>query len=1645
VQFGSIPGRLAISSLAAGIVWLSAAGVGTAQQTLLQFDTSSLTGTSGSASATTTATGVATGSVLLRGTGLTAGSITGGLNSSQWASGTASLAAAMANGKFYTFTIAPEANYSLSFSTVTGTTQRSAAGPNQSQWAYGIDGFAGLGDVFETGTSATSSSRNLSDTNVTAATEFRVASWFTTGTGAGGGTLRIITPTLSGSATLRSATTLTWDGGRGSGNWDAYDGYAANQSNWNLNNIPLSSGDSLTFAGSTQTTTNNTMAGLSIDSILFASGAASFTNTGNALTLTGSITNSSSNLQTISHALTLAGGGRTIDTASGGITIGGALSGEGGLTKQGSHQLTLTAGNAYSGVTTISSGTLRIGAGGTSGSITGDITNNASLVFDRSDAIAYSGAISGNGTLTKAGANSLTLSGNSSGYTGSTTVSAGRLVATGTLGGSVTVSSGATLAGAGAVGAVTIGSGGILSPGTSPGTLTVESLTWQGGGFYDWELYDATAAAGTGYDTISSSGALTINATSGSPFTIRLLTLSGTNPDTPGNALNFNTAVSSTFTLGSFGSIAGFSADKFSFDRTGFANTAGGSFSLITTGATDNILSLVYTAPVITAYDYTGGTGDWSMAGNWLNAAGPTGSGTAAIIVSGTAGGTSTNDLAAGDFSTAKGFTFAVGAGSYTVAGNALTIGIEGLGILNESSNAQTMALDLTLANPLTIDAASGSLTISGAIATAGNALMVDGAQNVSLAAVSGTGSLVKLGLGQTTLTGTVGAANVTVSGGTLLLGGANRLADSAGVTVNGGTLDVQGHADTVGSLTLTSGSVAGSGGTLTATTYTLSGGGVGANLGGGTLTVTGNATLAGTAGVASVNLDGGALALGTGGRFTAAPVVTGSGGAALTLGGNEAIGSLAGAVNIALGTGTLTIGSADTSTTYSGTISGAGGLVKVGTGSLTLSGTTTATGGWTISGGGLIGTTASLVGNIANSGTVTFSQDSDGTYAGTLSGAGGLAKSGTGAVTLSGNNSGFSGATTLSAGRLVVGNVSALGSGGITLSGGTLTADATSRTLANAVTITANVGLAAASSGTLTLSAAVNLGGGTRTLTVESGATAVLGGGYGTGGVTKAGTGTLVLGSSGTLTGLALSSGTLRIADGAAVTTTTSQLSSSASTLLEISGTLRSTLAGTAWAAPAGNVTVGAAGVVIQQGNSAVTNFLFDNKVTWSQGSTFVFRDYTGGPAVSNRNYAMNVVFDSSGSPVNVGSITGSGTWTIQGDLAIGENVNFTFGSFTGALDYQKNVIVGGTLGTTANAARSFTINSGRELRLENAGALNIAAGQTVTISGSVRSTASAAQIARISGGTLSLGGGTRTFDIAAGTGDALLEIGSVIADGPAAGGLTKTGAGTLRLTSINTFTGPTSIEAGRLEFGPDAALASALIIVKSQAFLDARSLAEETLELNDGQTLQSGGTVEGNLVVGTGAVLAPGASTGTSVTTGTTTFGPGGGFQFEINDALGAAGSTTNGWDLLITGALEITATVDNPFEIDIVSMTTGVSQERGDVSNFTGGSPYEWRFVTASEEIQNFNASVFLINTTNFLPADWFGPGRGFSVGLGNYGGGINNALVIYYTPEPTTWMLAVMGLASGGWLTRRRTARHQTATLEHGVGGRTVRGS
>lgn len=119
------------------------------------------------------------------------------------------------------------------------------------------------------------------------------------------------------------------------------------------------------------------------------------------------------------------------DNAARNLTINAAIADNvspSALAKLGIGPVVLNAANTYSGATTIVAGTLQIGSGGTTGSIsaTSGVNNNGALIYDRGDDLGVSHVISGTGSLTMQGTGTLTLS-NANTYTGPTTVSAGTL------------------------------------------------------------------------------------------------------------------------------------------------------------------------------------------------------------------------------------------------------------------------------------------------------------------------------------------------------------------------------------------------------------------------------------------------------------------------------------------------------------------------------------------------------------------------------------------------------------------------------------------------------------------------------------------------------------------------------------------------------------------------------------------------------------------------------------------------------------------------------------------------------------------------------------------------------------------------------------------------------------------------------------------------------------------------------------------------------------------------------------------------------------------------------------------------------------------------------------------------------------------
>ena len=97
----------------------------------------------------------------------------------------------------------------------------------------------------------------------------------------------------------------------------------------------------------------------------------------------------------------VANNGTLVFNRSNSYTFSGLVSGTGGVTQLGSGTTILTADNTYTGGTTISAGTLQLGAGGATGGIVGNVVNNGGLVFNRGNGYAFGGVISGTGSVTQ--------------------------------------------------------------------------------------------------------------------------------------------------------------------------------------------------------------------------------------------------------------------------------------------------------------------------------------------------------------------------------------------------------------------------------------------------------------------------------------------------------------------------------------------------------------------------------------------------------------------------------------------------------------------------------------------------------------------------------------------------------------------------------------------------------------------------------------------------------------------------------------------------------------------------------------------------------------------------------------------------------------------------------------------------------------------------------------------------------------------------------------------------------------------------------------------------------------------------------------------------------------------------------------------
>ncbi|MES2692307.1 MAG: autotransporter-associated beta strand repeat-containing protein, partial [Verrucomicrobiota bacterium] len=719
---------------------------------------------------------------------------------------------------------------------------------------------------------------------------------------------------VGGAATQAFAADFTWTGTTNN-TWST-------AANWG-GTTPANAATTAVFFGTPASgrVAPNLTSSVTVGSITFLSGASAFTisrSSLNTLTLAtgGSVTNSSSNLQTITAAVVL-GGSSTWDAASGNMSVSGVISGaSGSLTKTGLGLLTLSGVNTYAGGTTISAGTLQVGNGGRLG--TGGVTNNGVLTYNSTGTITEANVISGTGSLTQIGAGVTSLTATNT-YQGGTTISGGVLQFS-------------SLGNFGS-GAINL-NGGALRWATGS-TVDVSGIVTLGGGAFDTNGNNVTlgsALAGSAPLIKAGTGILTLNAAPASATTV---TVSG-----------------GTLLAGG----AGFLPSGLPYTVNG--TTASGSATLNLNGYGLAITTLTLggsTAGANAVNTVATGSGILTLGGNVAYAAPLTGNDPGAAIITGKLDlGSSTRTFNIAD-STNTATELSISA---AISGTGVGLIKTGSGVLaltgTNTYTGGTTVSDGTLQFSSSANFGSGPVTmngfyailrwatgntdgLAGGIAIGNYGRLDTNGNNVTLATpLSGSGRMTKEGTGILTLVSAPNLAEMFVHGGTLRLTADNSLPSSAKVTVAGivhdsglaTTLDLDGHNLSIASLDVGT-YYSGRNAVNIVTT------------GAGTLTVGGNVTYAGQGSPYEYYDPGTAVIAG----------------------------------KLALGAGTHTFNIADSFNTtlelnVTADISGAGGLTKSGAGNLVLSGTNTYAGDTTIS-AGLLRAAVPATGNLRMNGGV--------------------------------------------------------------------------------------------------------------------------------------------------------------------------------------------------------------------------------------------------------------------------------------------------------------------------------------------------------------------------------------------------------------------------------------------------------------------------------------------------------------------------------------------------------------------------------------------------------------------------------------------------------------------------------------------------
>ncbi|MEM5310118.1 autotransporter outer membrane beta-barrel domain-containing protein [Paraburkholderia sp. JHI869] len=278
------------------------------------------------------------------------------------------------------------------------------------------------------------------------------------------------------------------------------------------------------------------------------------------------------------------------------------------LQKTGTSTWALTGTGTATTPWSIQQGTLQIGNGGTSGSVIGNITDNATLAFDRSDVFAFDNLVSGTGAVNQVGSGTTILTAANT-YTGETNVLTGTLAIgdaahtnASIASGLTTVATGATLGGYGTVSGSVNNSGTVAAANALAAFASASSGTFSiGGSLSNAGVVNLAAASGTIGNVLNVAGNYT-----GANGLVVLNTL-----------LNAGGASSQTDRLVVGGNASGTTAIKVNQSGTG-AQTTGDGIQLVQVNGTSAANSFHLAAPIQAgAYQYLLYQGGTTDANNW--------------------------------------------------------------------------------------------------------------------------------------------------------------------------------------------------------------------------------------------------------------------------------------------------------------------------------------------------------------------------------------------------------------------------------------------------------------------------------------------------------------------------------------------------------------------------------------------------------------------------------------------------------------------------------------------------------------------------------------------------------------------------------------------------------------------------------------------------------------------------------------------------------------------------------------------------------------------------------------------------------------------------------------------------------------------